>query len=227
LKRLTKMIRGTSTPITGPSIPGYPDGATSCTASKPEGERRDLAVWSMPLNGAQYQARRWTDRTGTPAATSAPVPLSSGGLLLSGIRSTNRRWCIRRSITRLAPWARQALTARPMTAANRHCRPTGRRLPWCARTASRRRARSRAFNGSASAPARATRGPAFTRPRPGRRWQGLAYSRQGQTGPFQLCGCPCPCPPHHPSVAASRQPRRVPQHPRSGPTPTPAPVRCR
>jgi len=41
----------------------------------------DLAVWSMPLNGAQWQARRWTDPYSHSGGDVSPIPLASGGLL--------------------------------------------------------------------------------------------------------------------------------------------------
>ena len=41
----------------------------------------DLAIWSMPLNGAQYQARRWTDPYWYTGGDVSPIPLATGGML--------------------------------------------------------------------------------------------------------------------------------------------------
>jgi Tol biopolymer transport system component len=41
----------------------------------------DLSVWSMPLNGAQSQARRWTDPYWYTGGDVAPIPLAGGALL--------------------------------------------------------------------------------------------------------------------------------------------------
>lgn len=41
----------------------------------------DLSVWSMPLNGAQWQARRWTDPYWYTGGDVSPVPLTTGGIL--------------------------------------------------------------------------------------------------------------------------------------------------
>ncbi len=41
----------------------------------------DLSIWSMPLNGAQYQARRWTDPNWYTGGDVSPIPLAGGGLL--------------------------------------------------------------------------------------------------------------------------------------------------
>ena len=59
-----------------------PDGANvlySFDGQKQNGV--DLAVWSMPINGMQYQARRWTDPYWLTGGDVSPIPLATGGLL--------------------------------------------------------------------------------------------------------------------------------------------------
>jgi Tol biopolymer transport system component len=59
-----------------------PDGATVMYSyDSPKQNGVDLAVWSMPLNGAQYQARRWTDPYWYTGGDVSPIPLVGGGLL--------------------------------------------------------------------------------------------------------------------------------------------------
>ena len=41
----------------------------------------DLSVWSMPLNGTQSQARRWTDPYWYTGGDVSPIPVVGGGLL--------------------------------------------------------------------------------------------------------------------------------------------------
>ncbi|TMF13761.1 MAG: hypothetical protein E6I37_04235 [Chloroflexi bacterium] len=59
-----------------------PDGASVMYSfDSPKVNGVDLAVWSMPLNGAQWQARRWTDPYSHTGGDVSPIPLASGGLL--------------------------------------------------------------------------------------------------------------------------------------------------
>lgn len=41
----------------------------------------DLSIWSMPLNSAQSQARRWSDALWHTGGDASPIPLPGGGLL--------------------------------------------------------------------------------------------------------------------------------------------------
>ena len=59
-----------------------PDGATLFYSyDSPKRNGVDLAVWSMPLHGAQSQARRWTDPYWYTGGDVSPIPLAGGGLL--------------------------------------------------------------------------------------------------------------------------------------------------
>ena len=59
-----------------------PDGANVVYSfDSPKSNGVDLAVWSMPLNGAQWQARRWTDPYSYTGGDVSPIPLASGALL--------------------------------------------------------------------------------------------------------------------------------------------------
>jgi WD40-like Beta Propeller Repeat len=59
-----------------------PDGANLVYSyDSPKVNGVDLSVWSMPLNGAQSQARRWTDPYSHTGGDVSPIPLATGGLL--------------------------------------------------------------------------------------------------------------------------------------------------
>jgi WD40-like Beta Propeller Repeat len=59
-----------------------PDGTTLFYGfDSPKANGVDLAVWSMPLNGLQRQARRWTDPYYYTGGDVSPIPLPAGGLL--------------------------------------------------------------------------------------------------------------------------------------------------
>lgn len=59
-----------------------PDGANVLYSfDSPKSNGVDLAVWSMPLNGAQWQARRWTEPYSYTGGDVSPIPLTSGALL--------------------------------------------------------------------------------------------------------------------------------------------------
>jgi len=59
-----------------------PDGANVFYGfDSPKANGVDLAIWSMPLNGLQRQARRWTDPFWYTGGDVSPIPLASGGLL--------------------------------------------------------------------------------------------------------------------------------------------------
>lgn len=59
------------------------DGATvTYSYDSPKfGFRVDFAIWSMPLNGSQFQARRRTTPNGYTGGDIAPLPVSSAGLV--------------------------------------------------------------------------------------------------------------------------------------------------
>jgi len=60
-----------------------PDGATLMYSfdSPKYGYQVDMAVWSMPLNGTQTQARRRTTPNDHTGGDVSPIPLAGGGLL--------------------------------------------------------------------------------------------------------------------------------------------------
>jgi hypothetical protein len=59
-----------------------PDGTTAFYGyDSPKNNGVDLAIWSMPLTGTQYQARRWTDPYFYTGGDVSPIPLSGGALL--------------------------------------------------------------------------------------------------------------------------------------------------
>jgi WD40-like Beta Propeller Repeat len=59
-----------------------PDGTTLFYGyDSPKANGVDLAVWSMPLNGLQRQARRWTDPYWFTGGDVSPIPLAAGGLI--------------------------------------------------------------------------------------------------------------------------------------------------
>jgi Tol biopolymer transport system component len=59
-----------------------PDGTTLFYGfDSPKANGVDLSVWSMPLNGLQRQARRWTDPYWYTGGDVSPISLAAGGLL--------------------------------------------------------------------------------------------------------------------------------------------------
>ena len=62
---------------------GLPDGATLIYSfdSPKYGYQVDMAIWSMPLNGTQAQARRRTTPNDHTGGDVTPIPLAGGGLL--------------------------------------------------------------------------------------------------------------------------------------------------
>lgn len=64
-----------------------PDGQTVFYSYDPKDvndlHRVDLAVYSMPINGSQARARRWTDPYWWSGGDLQPIPLTSGALLYS------------------------------------------------------------------------------------------------------------------------------------------------
>jgi Tol biopolymer transport system component len=58
------------------------DGSTLIYAfDSPKRNGVDLSIWSMPLNGSQSAARRWTDPYFYTGGDVSPIPLGSGGVL--------------------------------------------------------------------------------------------------------------------------------------------------
>jgi Tol biopolymer transport system component len=58
------------------------DGTTLMYAfDSPKKNGVDLSIWSMPLNGTQLQARRWTDPFWYTGGDVSPIALANGGLL--------------------------------------------------------------------------------------------------------------------------------------------------
>jgi Tol biopolymer transport system component len=173
-----------------------PDGANlvysydSPKLTKNVEEGVDLSVWSMPLNGAQYQARRWTDPYWFSGGDVSPVPLASGGLLF-----------VRHSIdpsTVVHPQiyyqARALALAKPLTSDTEDCSepalsPDGTQLAMiCSRGKQTTALEIAAFNGTALGPVRVLiEGGLYGSPVWSPDGKALAYfAPAGLTGHFQL-----------------------------------------
>ena len=190
----------------------------------------DLSVWSMPLNGAQWQARRWTDPSSYPGGDTNPIPLPNGGLLF-----------VRHSIdpstvvhSQIYYQARALGLAKPLTTAADDCSqpalsPDGTQLAMvCSHGKQNTALEIAPFSANAiGTPHTLLDGGLYASPVWSPDGKALAYyAPQGQTGHFQLWWLALPVPPTpSPSAAASAS--------ASGsagassivaPTPAPAPV---
>jgi hypothetical protein len=168
----------------------------------------DLSVWSMPLNGAQWQARRWTDPYWYTGGDVSPTPLASGGLLFvrhsidastavhSRIYYQNRALAIAKPLTTEADDCSQAALS-----------PDGTQIAMvCSHGKQTAALEIAPFNGSALGPARVlVEGGLYASPAWSPDGTALAYfAPQGQTGHFQLWWLVLPvAPTPSPSVAAS------------------------
>jgi len=223
-----------------------PDGTTifygfdSPKLTKGVEEGVDLSVWSMPLNGAQWQARRWSDPYWWSGGDVSPVPLATGGLLF-----------VRHSIdastavhTQIHYQARALALAKPLTSEADDCSqpalsPDGTQLAMvCSHGKQTATLEIAPFNGTALGPRRVLlEGGLYASPAWSPDGKALAYfAPQGQTGHFQLWYLALPVPPTpSPTVSATPSPSssaRASLSPSTSgkassivaPTPTPAPV---
>ncbi len=213
-----------------------PDGANlvysfdSPKLTKGVEEGVDLSVWSMPLNGAQYQARRWTDPYWYTGGDVSPIPLASGGLLFvrhsidpsttvhSQIYYQSRALGIAKALTTEADDCSEATLS-----------PDGTQIAMvCSHGKQSTSLEVAPFNGSAlGAPHVLVDGRLYASPTWSPDGKALAYfAPQGQTGHFQLwwlplpvAATPSPSSAVSPSLSTSARPS-----PTLAPTPTPVQV---
>ena len=168
----------------------------------------DLSVWSMPLNGAQSQARRWTDPYWYTGGDVNPIPLASGGLLF-----------VRHSIdpsttvhSRIYYQSRALAIAKPLTTEADDCSQAalsadGTQLAMvCSHGKQTAALEVAPFTGTALGPARVLlQGGLYASPAWSPDGKALAYfAPQGQAGHFQLWWLPLPVsPPPSPTAASS------------------------
>jgi hypothetical protein len=213
-----------------------PDGANlvysydSPKLTKGVEEGVDLSVWNMPLNGAQYQARRWTDPYWWTGGDVSPIPLASGGLLF-----------VRHSIdastavhSQIYYQARALAIAKPLTSEAEDCSqpalsPDGTQLAMiCSRGKQTTALEVAPFNGTALGAARVLQdGGLYASPAWSPDGKALAYfAPQGLSGHFQLWYLPLAVA-ATPSATASASPSASASGSASSvvaPTPAPAPV---
>jgi len=208
-----------------------PDGANvvySFDGQKQNGV--DLAVWSMPLNGAQYQARRWTDPYYLTGGDISPIPLTTGGLLF--VRHTIDPSTAAHS--QIYYQSRALALAKPLTSAADDCSepslsPDGTQLAMICRHGKQfATLQVSPFNGTALGPARVLLdGGLYASPAWSPDGKALAYfAPQGLTGHFQLWYLALPVAPT-PSPSISASPSASTSAKASSivaPTPTPAPT---
>jgi hypothetical protein len=207
-----------------------PDGANVVYSfDSPKTNGVDLAVWSMPLNGAQSQARRWTDPYWHSGGDVSPIPLASGGIIF-----------VRHSIdpstvvhSRIYYQSRALATAQPLTAETDDCSqaalsPDGTQIAMvCSHGKQTAALEIAPFNGSALGPRKVLmQGGLYASPAWSPDGKALAYfAPQGETGHFQLwwLALPVAATPS-PSISASALASTSPGAFVAAPTPTPAPV---
>ena len=193
-----------------------PDGANVVYSfDSPKANGVDLSVWSMPLSGAQYQARRWTDPNWYTGGDVSPIPLASGGLLF-----------VRHSIdpsttvdSRIYYQSRALAIAKPLTTEADDCSqaalsPDGTELAMvCSHGKQTAALEVAPFTGTALGPARVLLdGGLYASPAWSPDGKALVYfAPQGQAGHFQLWWLPLPVPPTpSPSVAPTPTPAFAP-----------------
>jgi Tol biopolymer transport system component len=192
-----------------------PDGVNLVYSyDSPKQNGVDLSVWSMPLNGAQSQARRWSDPYWYSGGDVSPVPLASGGILF-----------VRHSIdpstvvhSQIYYQARALALAKPLTPEAEDCSepslsPDGTQLAMiCSRGKQTTALEVAPFNGNALGPARVLmEGGLYGSPVWSPDGKALAYfAPTGLTGHFQLWYLPVPVA-ATPSATASPSPSTAAQ----------------
>ncbi len=189
-----------------------PDGANVVYSfDSPKLKGVDLAVWSMPLNGAQWQARRWTDPYWYTGGDISPIPLATGAILF-----------VRHSIdpstavhAQIYYQSRPLAIAKPLTSDADDCSqpalsPDGTQLAMvCSHGKQVATLQVAPFNGSALGPARVLLdGGLYASPAWSPDGKALAYfAPVGLAGHFQLwylvlpvVATPSPTPPASPSA---------------------------
>lgn len=190
----------------------------------------DLSVWSMPLNGAQSQARRWTDPYWYTGGDVSPIPLA-GGAILYVRHSIDNSTAVHAQIFYQS---RPLSVGKPLTSAADDCSqpalsPDGTQVAMvCSHGKQTASLEIAPFNGSALGPASVVLdGGLYASPAWSPDGKALAYlAPAGAAGHFQLWylalpqPAPSPTATSSPSVAASpgSTPRPTPR-----PTPTPGP----
>ncbi len=208
-----------------------PDGANVIYGyDSPKQNGVDLSVWSMPLNGAQWQARRWTDPISYTGGDVSPIPLASGGLLF--VRHSIDQSTVVHS--QIYYQARALGLAKPLTTEADDCSqpavsPDGTQIAMvCSRGKQTTVLEVAPFNGSAiGAPRVLVEGGLYASPAWSPDGKALAYfAPTGLTGHFQLWYLPLAVA-ATPSATASPTASPSPGGAASSivaPTPTPAPM---
>ncbi len=193
-----------------------PDGANVVYSfDSPKTNGVDLSVWSMPLNGAQSQARRLTDPYYYTGGDISPIPLAGGGLLF-----------VRHSIdpstavhSRIYYQSRALAIAKPLTTEADDCSqaalsPDGTQLAMvCSHGKQTAALEVAPFTGTALGPPRVLLdGGLYASPAWSPDGKALAYfAPQGQAGHFQLWWLPLAVTPTpSPSVAPTPTPASAP-----------------
>jgi len=211
-----------------------PDGANlvysydSPKLTKGVEEGVDLSVWSMPLNGAQYQARRWSDPYWFSGGDVSPVPLASGGLLF--VRHSIDQSTVVHS--QIYYQARALALAKPLTLEAEDCSepalsPDGTQLAMiCSRGKQTTVLEVAPFNGTALGPARVLMDAGlYASPVWSPDGKALAYyAPTGLTGHFQLWYLPLAVTPTPSPTATAKASASTSGSASSVVVPTPAPV---
>jgi Tol biopolymer transport system component len=208
-----------------------PDGANVVYSyDSPKLNGVDLSVWSMPLNGAQWQARRWTDPYYYTGGDVSPIPLATGGLLFVR-HSIDQSTAVH---SQIYYQSRALAIAKPLTAEADDCSqaalsPDGTQIAMvCSHGKQSTVLEVAPFNGTALGPARVLLdGGLYASPAWSPDGKALAYfAPQGLAGHFQLWYLALPV---AATPSASISPSPSPSTPANAssivaPTPTPAPV---
>ena len=208
-----------------------PDGASVVYSyDSPKLNGVDLSVWSMPLNGAQWQARRWTDPYYYTGGDVSPIPLAAGGLLFVR-HSIDQSTAVH---SQIYYQSRALAIAKPLTSEADDCSqaalsPDGTQIAMvCSHGKQSTALEVAPFNGTALGPARVLLdGGLYASPAWSPDGEALAYfAPQGLTGHFQLwylalpvAATPSPSLSATPSPSTSSRASSI-----VAPTPTPAPV---